>query len=428
MSNMGLKFTAPAGWGSRSQLAATMKELADVQGNRDGIWNNEDQSPGSHGNIFERNPLTSKLAQSFSTGLSTTDEVNALQQFREAKEAQWGQPVTQLPLERLKHGELFATQKAIALERMGRTPAEVTEGFVTAAGKVDGQEIPPRELFYQRFAPSSTPSGKVIVLSPGFQETGRNFYEQIEQLNKEGHDVIVMDHQWAGQSDGQPGRVDSGFGVARDVAAMTAFAQQVVDSEYTDNPDAGVMLYGNSMGAGPGVLGAILMNDNDMIELEGAPMPEGVDAYLQAPFLGSTPSFTNEVLGLASKLPLLNRIQAPSAGVPVLTTDKVGAQKGAQTAVLDDVRAQLRSMSSANEDLERMQTLLQHGLRPQGNISIIHGDNDPLADPSSSIALKELLGDQVDLQIIDSDNHVLQQNPDEQDHALTAIQGLINRQ
>ena len=64
-------------------------------------------------------------------------------------------------------------------------------------------------------------------------------------------------------------------------------------------------------------------------------------------------------------------------------------------------------MSSANEDLERMQTLLQHGLRPQGNISIIHGDNDPLADPSSSIALKELLGDQVDLQIIDSDVEVL---------------------
>jgi alpha-beta hydrolase superfamily lysophospholipase len=418
-------FQPPAGWGNRSQLAATIQELNDVRGNRDGLWNNENQTSGTHGNFFERQPLLAKLHSFGEVGLSSKDEVQALQQYRSTQEAKWGEPTTQVPLDQLKNGELFAAQKALMLDKIGRSPSEVTEGFIQASGRVDGQEIAPRKLFWQRFQPIGEPSGKVIVLSPGFQETGRNFVEQVQMMNKLGHDVIVMDHQWAGQSEGSPGGLDRGFGVARDVAAMTAHAQQVLEQTYGDKPDAEVVLFGNSMGGGPGVLGAMTLNDNDLIQLDGPPMPKGVKALLQAPYLGSTPNPTNELLEFASHLPLLNKIKAPSAGVPVLTSDKVGAQKGAQSAVLEDVRAQLRTMSAASDDLSRVQELIQNGNGPQGNLFVIHGDGDPLADPSLSRQLKQQLGDQVQLQIIDSDNHVLQQNPGEQNQAIQGLQQLI---
>ncbi len=421
------KIGGGASWGGRSQIEATVKDLADVKGNRDGIWDNETKAPGTHGNFFERQPLFAKLSNFLQTGFSTKDEVQELKAYRATKEAAWGQPVTQLDLGQLKNGELFAAQKAIALDRLNRTPSDVTEGFIEASGRVDGNEIAPREIFYQRFKPVGEPSGKVVVLSPGFQETGRNFYEQIDKMNKLGHDVVVMDHQWAGQTEGSAGGLDRGFGVARDVAATAAFAQGIVDKEYGEQPGSEVVLFGNSMGAGPGVYGAILMNDNGKIELDGPQMPKGLKAVLQSPFLEASSNFTNETLRLASKLPILNRIKAPSAGVPVLTSNKVGAQKGAQSAVLEDTRAQLRSMSSAQPDLDRMNELMDQGLRPQGKLFIVHGDDDPLAAAEGSQRLKDRMGDQVELQIINSDNHVLEQTPGEQDHAIAGLQRLLSQ-
>lgn len=420
--SFGIKNT-PVQWGNRSQIEATVQDMADAKGNRDGIWNNEGTS--THGNVFERQPLVAKMTQFVGAGLSTKDEIAELRSFRSEQEAKWGQPTTQLDLQSLKHGELFAAQKAIALTRLDRTPGDVTEGFIQAAGRVDGQDIAPRDVFWQRFRPVGEPSGKVIVLSPGFQETGRNFYEQIDKMNRLGHDVVVMDHQWAGQTDGTPGGLDRGFGVARDVAAVTAFAQQIVSKEYQDKPQSEVVLFGNSMGAGPGVFGAILLNDNGRIELNGPAMPKGVKAVLQSPFLQATDNLTNHALGWASHIPVLNRIMAPSAGVPVLTSDPVGAQKGAQSAVLEDVRAQLRSMSSAEADLQRMHDLLDQGLRPQGKIFVVHGSGDPLADVKGSQRLKDTLGDQVQLQIIQSNNHVLEQTPGEQNHAIAGLQQLL---
>ncbi|MCB9642192.1 MAG: alpha/beta fold hydrolase [Myxococcales bacterium] len=415
----------PQGWGSRSQLEATMKDLADVRGNRDGLWDNEGKAAGKTSGFLAGQPLVEKFQNFLGAGLRTKDEVGTLQSFRATKEREWGQPVTQLDLGQLRNGELFAAQKAIALERMGRHPSEVTEGFVQAAGRVNGEEIAPRDVFWQRFKPTAPPSGKVVVLSPGFQETGRNFYEQIQKMNALGHDVIVMDHQWAGQTDGVPGGLDRGFGVARDVAAVAAHANQVAQQEYGDRGE--IVLFGNSMGAGPGVLGALLMNDNDKIQLDGPQMPKGVKAVLQAPFLRATPSVTNDALDLASKLPFLNKISAPSAGVPVINSDKIGSAKGAQSAVLEDVRAQLRSMTAAEDDLSTMMSMMEQGLRPQGQLFVVHGDRDTLADSAASVALKERLGDQVELQVLHTTNHVLEQNPGQQDHAIQGLQRLLDR-
>jgi len=415
-----------AGWGNRSQIGATIQDMKDAQGNKDGIWGNEDEFSHSTGSFFDRQPMISKAMSFASVGWSTKDEIQELSQFRAEKESEWGQSVSNLDLSSMKNGQLFAAQKAIALDRMDRKPSDVIDGFVQAAGKVDGEDIAPRKIFFQRFKPIGEPSGKVVTLSPGFQETGRNFYEQIQKLNELGHDVVVMDHQWAGQSEGSPGGLDRGFGASRDVAAVVAHANQIAEKEYGNHPDKEVVLFGNSMGAGPGVLGALVMNDNDLIELDGPQMPKGLRAVLQSPFLDATPNKINDALGLASNLPLLNKIQAPSAGVPVLTTDKVGAQKGAQSAVLEDVRAQLRSMSSANEDLGRIKSLIADGSGPKGQISIVHAERDPLADPGAVRTLASQLGDQATLNMVDSGNHVFEQNVGEQDLGINALQQLLS--
>lgn len=412
-------------WGARSQIGATLQELKDVKGNKDGLWGNETQRAGTTGDLLDRQPLAAKIKQFTDVGLSTRDEVAQLKAFRAERELAWGQPVTNVDLGRLRGGELFAAQKAIALTRLGRTPADVTDGFVKASGSVDGKPIADREIFYQRFRPVGEPSGKVVVVSPGFQETGRNFYEQIAELNKQGHDVMVMDHQWAGQSGGKAGGLDRGFGVARDVAAVAAEANKVMEQDYGSKAGKQVVLFGNSMGAGPGVLGALTMNDAGLIKLNGPQMPKGLSAVVQAPFLGATPSATNKVLGFASGLPLLNKLAAPSAGVPVLTHDKVAAQKGAQGAVLEDVRAQLSAMGAAEGDLARMRGLWDAGQTPSGKVFIVHGDQDPLADPAQSRALAQKLGSNATLQMIHSNNHVLEQSPGEQGVAIGGLQTVL---
>jgi alpha-beta hydrolase superfamily lysophospholipase len=424
-AEVSMRITGGANWGSRAALGATVRELQDVLGNRDGIWGNEAETAGTTGSALERNPLIAKIRAFADVGLSATDERRLLSDFRAEKEAGWGRPVTDLNLDRLGAGELFAAQKAIALERYGRTPADVTEGFVRAEGSVCGEPIAARELFVQRWRPMGEPSGKVVVLSPGFQETGRHFYEQIDRLSRAGHDVVVLDHQWAGLSEGSPGGLDRGFGVARDVAAVLSHASEVVRSDYGDVEGAEVIAVGNSMGGGPGVLGALTLLDNDMIDLGGAPLPKIEKAALQAPFLEATGNWMNDALGLASKLPFVNRLALPSAGLPQLNTDAEGAQQDAQHMVLEDVRAQLGTMSAANEDLARIVELIAEGKGPRASLYVVHGDDDPLADSAKSVWLKETLGDRVELDIIDSDNHVMENNPGEQEHLLRGIARLV---
>jgi pimeloyl-ACP methyl ester carboxylesterase len=261
-----------------------------------------------------------------------------------------------------------------------------------------------------------------VLISPGFQETGRNFYEQIQLLNAQGHDVFVMDHQWAGHSDGKKGGLDRGFGVARDVAAMAGHVQAMLEAEGGENE---LVLFGNSMGGGPGVLGALCLNDSDQIHLDGPAMPRGLSALLQAPFLGRTPNSTNTLLEAASHIPMINRLAVPSAGIPVLTHDEVGAQKGAQHAVAEDVRARLSAMTAADADLEVLRSGLENGVLPKGRIAIVMGDADPLADPQKVQELAAHLGHRVQLTLLDSKNHVLEENPDEQNAAIHALTHLL---
>jgi alpha-beta hydrolase superfamily lysophospholipase len=397
--------TPGGSWGSRSQIEATIKELDGVSGKA---------PPSSIWDFLSRNPLTSKVADFFEPGLSTSDETKKLSDFVASKEKEWGAPVSDLPAGAIKNQDLFEAQKAIALARYGRSPADVTEGFVDARGSVDGQPIAARKIFWQRWKPIGKPSGRLVVISPGFQETGRNFYQQIQLLNKEGDDVIVMDQQWAGYSEGTPGALDRGFGVARDVAAVAAFAHEAAPSEK-------LVLFGNSMGAGPGVLGAATLNDHGKIQLDGPAMPTGVPIVLQAPYLKTTDSLLNDGLEGMAHVPFVNGLELPSMGLPVLTHDKTAAATAANEAVAEDVRAESKTLLSANADIATITGMIKNGQGPTGPVYVLAEKGDPLADPSASEAVVRELGSKAKMDLLDGDDHVLEESPSEQRYFLAGI-------
>ena len=94
--------------------------------------------------------------------------------------------------------------------------------------------------------------------------------------------------------------------------------------------------------------------------------------------------------------------------------------------MLEDVRAQLSAMSSANEDLARINALVAGGKGPSGNLFIVHGDADPLADPAGSRALANQLGSRATLKMISSANHVLEQSATEQRFAIDGLKTVLH--
>jgi alpha-beta hydrolase superfamily lysophospholipase len=310
---------------------------------------------------------------------------------------------------------LMVTEKALALQEFHRTPKLVSERFITASGSVDGHDIPARQVFVQHWSPvdakldangkllpAAKPTGKVYVISPGYTETGRNFYRQIDKLTREGHEVIVMDHQWAGYSEGKPGAIDRGFGVTRDVAAVAAYANQWASKKY---PHAEVILLGNSMGAGPGVIGAMAMNDAGKIRLDGAPMPKGMSAIVQAPFLGATPSAINAALALASHVPVVKKAAVIGTGLPILSREKLVQARGADLMSAGDVRTQTGAFTSANRDI---QTIRDHVSAIKGKVYVIQSEHDTLADPAVVRDFVTRLGPRAELEVVPGKNHVLE--------------------
>jgi alpha-beta hydrolase superfamily lysophospholipase len=410
--------------GSRAQVAATVRAMKDAQGNRDGIHGNENQPAGSVKGVsrFEHEPWLDRVRAFFQVGLTSTDERRQLLRFLAEKERAWGSKVSQLPDGGIRDDGQFRVQKAIALTRFGRTPSEVTEGFVEAKGTVAGQPIATRQLFWQRWKPIGEPNGKMVVISPGFQGTGRRFYEQIDLMNRRGYDVIVMDHQWAGYSQGEPGGVDRGYGIARDVAAVSAFAAKELERDYGRHPNKQLILMGSSLGAGPGVFAAITLNDAGDIRLEGAQMPKRLNAVLQVPFFNPTPNALNVALGVATAIPVIEDLAIP---VPAVSSDDVTARaKAVANMTAEDIRSQPRVFHATQPDLKRVVHLAEGGVVPTGRVYIIHGEKDELADPDWSRRITQHMGDRAKLKLLPTKNHLMQEHPTDQREVLTALEWL----
>ncbi|MBI2375794.1 MAG: alpha/beta fold hydrolase [Deltaproteobacteria bacterium] len=392
-------------WGNRAQLAATLAELEDLKGNRDGIWANESQGAGQTGSILARNPLALKLQKAMSIGLSAKDEIEKLAKFRAEAEAGYGRPVIDPEIEaKLNGGALFAAQKAVALARLGRDPSEVFERFVEASGSIDGTAVSKARVFTQHFLPEGAPTGDVVVMSPGFLETGRAFLDEVTELTKKGVHVVCMDHQWAGHTQGKKGGIASGESIAIHVAAVAADALEVARERY--GTKAKLTIVGESMGGGPGAFGAVLMNELGKLELDGGKsMPKGVGLILQAPYFGATPSLLNGTLKAAATLPLLNRLELPALGLPDFVDDTVGEHKVAQGMVLEDIRGQLSAFKASDPFLEKLMNAIDAGQRPTGAIRVLHDSADPLADFARVKATAEKLD--AKLTVLEGGNHGL---------------------
>ncbi len=372
----------------RSLIAATLAELRGVQeGGPSG-----ERRASALVVALETQPILAKAARFIAAGLGTRDELLELLRFRAEREAAWGAPVSSLDLGQLRGGELFAVRKAIALTRLRRTPADVTEVLIDAAGSVRGLPIAPRQIFVQRWRPVGRPTGRVVGFAPNYPETAEPFYEQIHQINERGHDVIAMHQQWAGMSEGRPGAVDRGFGVARDVAAVAAWAEAMRRAEYGDVPGSRVVLYGHGMSAGPGVLSALVLEANGALELDGQEMPAGLSALLLSPFFGPTPGALSNLLAALGRLPVVNRIAAPHVGEGAAVDRDEPAPVPRPSASLDDVRVRLQAMRAVEEDLAAVRTLLETGRRPSGQVQILHQERDALADPQLTAEWARLTG------------------------------------
>lgn len=413
-------------FGSRATVATLVRKLDDAtSGNKDGIVGNERSAAGTAAgaSAFDKNPLLFQLRAFFEVGLTKTDEEARLTSFLDAAVKGWREPVTTAA--RPAHVDeadwnAFIADKAISLVRLGRTPGEVTEGFVKARGSVDGQAIAPRDVFTQTWKPLGPPSGHTIVVSPGFLETGRNYVEQIQLLNQQGHEVIVLDHQWAGLSSsaagkGANGGIDRGFGVARDVAAVTAHAAAAGKK---------VTLVGTSMGAGAGVLGAIVMNDAGKVHLDGPQMPKGLSAVLQGPFFERTKSLPNELLAGSGLIPGARNVPLPALGLPILSGDQATLRKIAAHASTEHLTGRAQAFHASSEDLATMKKLLEGGHGPQGKIDVIHATRDTLARYEATAEWVKLLGDRGSLTTIDSTSHLFEENPREQALLLDGLKRL----
>jgi hypothetical protein len=356
--------------------------------------------------------------------------------------------LARVPITRLTGAELranltlFRSEKARLIAAYDHDPNDITEGFIEVdVSHVYGHEISGRRIFYQRFRPRGRASGKVFVVSPGFQETGRNFYDQIDELCKLGHEVIAMDHTWAGYTtdlDGRrnPGGFERGFAVARDVAAVAAFAKHLADNLYGAGDN--LVLMGNSMGAGPGVLGAILLSNAGQMNIRlrgyaegfflgGLEAPRSVHGLLQSPFLRATPSVTNRTIAILARVPVLKRLRFPAVGVPPLTRDAQAQTAFAGHAARENVRVQFASMVAAEKDLQHILELARAGTTGSRFV-IVHGDKDTLADAKATRELFDAFranGTSVEISSINTSDHILEEHSTHKKAFLGMLETLV---
>jgi alpha-beta hydrolase superfamily lysophospholipase len=376
-------------------------------------------------------------AAAFFAGLSLRRRRAYLEQYvRRLEREVWHHDVTALDDLAIGDPLFFAAEKAATLHRFDRHPREVTEGFLDVGeSRVGGHPVAPRRIFFQRWrpAPSAVSTGVVAVISPGYQETGRNFHEQTDLLTRKGHEVIVFDHQWAGYTYApgarlRPGFVDRGFGVARDVAAAGALASALAG-------DGGrVVLVGTSMGAGPGVLGALalsgagqlelsLSGEVDGIALDGQLSLENVAGVLQSPYLAVTPSATNWMLAQLGRVPGLRSWPSPVIDLPVVTRDPLAKTRFAGHAARSDVRTRAETMYRAAPDLEQIKALARDGHVRQP-LYVVHGSIDTMTDPEASRALVRSItesGGRAHLEEVPTKNHIFEEDPALQHHVVGAV-------
>jgi hypothetical protein len=407
------------GWGARSQVGQLVRDLDKT--NAAAV-----KRPG----LLRRQPLVQKLVSFAKPGLSVKDDVVRLERFVSDAEQKFGEPISKLHSPLLADGRRMRAEKAMALIRYRRTPSDVTEELVHTSAKVEGVSIADRQIFVQRWRPIGKPSGKVFVIAPGFLETGRNYYEQAQILNQQGHEVVIMDQQWAGYTAdakrGAPvkGGIDRGFGIARDVAEAAAYGNAILEREYGHHPGKQLVLVGTSMGGGPGVLGALALYDAGKIDLgPGRSIPADRGWILQDAFLGRTAGVLNNTLDFLGRIPGVRNLPLPAIGAPRLNSHAWVNAKLADHAVAEDMRGRPQAFRAALADILTIRKMVA-AHPPKGRGYVIHTQGDYLANTKivvDAVAAMQQQTDAVKLDLLPGRDHVVEETPGEQRRILDGV-------
>ena len=352
--------------------------------------------------FIDRNPLARRINAAFHA-LDKAKTFRNIALLVDKQEKAWGETVS-VPNDRaIPSRLLFKAEKTASLVRMKLKPSMVSEGWIEVGESlVAGEVIPARRVFYRRYRAQGEPSGRVVVASPGYQETGRNFDTQVPILVRQGDEVLTIDHQWAGYTArpkgvgaANPGGFDGAFSVARDAAVGLTLGGALAEKLY--GAKGQVVPLGVSMGYGPGVLGATALASAGKLHLDLRGRAEGIDLrgkqltlsnmkslIGEGGFMGITPGALNNVLVfLGRHLPrALGEKQLVAAGVPLISKDPVAGALFAGHVVRENSPSRGVAMVRADEQLAYISRLIAEGHPQKVQLHSVHSIRDSLADYS----------------------------------------------
>lgn len=283
--------------------------------------------------------------------------------------------------------------------------AEAAHGFLTASGKVAGERLLPRDIYWRRFPPTSARwSGKLVVVVPDYGECGRDWALAVDMLTAEGHCVITMDHAWRGYSEGEPQEQQRGYAIARDTAAVLAMAGSLLRRELSQHPGAGLVAMGAGLGASAGILLALLAQANNDLSLDGVPMPANISAVLFAPVLAPSEGMSPWLLSTVGRLPGVGQRLLPP---------------GSDFAAAEEAARYLAACRAARADLNHALSRYQG---PKLRIEVLQGNRDPVASAQAVAVLEKKLG--AHLRLLHSNHHALHQQPQELQFAMPLVAGV----
>ncbi len=262
-------------WGTRAQLGATIQELQDLAGNRDGLWANEQYAEGTRRAWFTTHAAVEAARQAALVGWRTQDEVEQLEGFLAACEAEWRCPITDFTLPWLVNGSLFAAQKAVLLTRLGRHPDSVKDTFVP--WPIDDTRPSGQPVRVRVFLPTQAEERSTILWVPSLFEGSDVIGTLAQQWNTQGHPVVCIEDIWRAEEASAHGPEEN---VARVIATV-----QMVSRWIEEHTGRRTIWAGSSLGASLGVLGALRQERGSRIApLRGERMPQA--AILLSPQWG----------------------------------------------------------------------------------------------------------------------------------------------
>ncbi len=229
--------------------------------------------------------------------------------------------------------------------------------------------VPPRKIFYRTLSPLAKPSGKVVILPPGYSETGSNMLKQAEELRKDGHFVVCPDMKFDGFGETTSGRFESLVHVARDIAEIArAEGGRVLREELAGHPEAEIILSGNSTTGGGSILAAQLLKAGAFRgELEDPPLGR-VRVAVASPYLAPSERFQAQLVSkLAHARPLRLVTSAPlPPGSPLLPMhhDPATNQEMAQVSRTEGHHSAIGAFADFDTGLALSRALAEKGFYP----------------------------------------------------------------